>query len=327
MSDDLTCYNLLLSEPKKLDLAHFADISCSEEPSEIALAYIRECVAKNTQIAYRSDLAHFERWGGQIPAAPETIVNYLAAFADTLTIATLNRRLAALSKAHRSLGLSNPTSSELVKSTVRGIRRVRGVAQRQAKALLNDHLVRVLDRMDDRLKDTRDCALLLIGFAGGFRRSELVGLTRSDVEFVREGIVVHLRRSKADQFREGRKIGIPYARGRWCPVVALEKWLNQSKVTQGPLFRSIDRHQRIGMNALSGESVCLIVRKRIEAAGVKADGYSAHSLRSGLATSAARAGASSWKIRQQTGHASDAMLARYIREGELFVDNAAGALL
>ncbi|WP_246658125.1 site-specific integrase [Afipia massiliensis] len=192
---------------------------------------------------------------------------------------------------------------------------------------MKEDLVAVLDVIGGRPKDVRDCALLLLGFAGGFRRSELVGLACTDVEPVRQGIVVNLRRSKTDQNGEGRKIGIPRAKGRWCPVASLEQWLDRSGITEGALFRPIDRHHRIGMKPLSGEAVCLIVRDRVRSAGINPVGYSGHSLRAGLATSAAQAGVSSWKIRQQTGHASDAMLARYIRDGELFTANAAGALL
>jgi integrase len=184
----------------------------------------------------------------------------------------------------------------------------------------------MLEAMGSRLKDVRDRALLLLGFAGGFRRSELIGLNCDDMVPVRQGLEVSLRRTKTDQNGAGRKIGIPYGRGRWCPVVALEQWLSACGVTEGALFRPIDRHQRIGIKRLSDEAVCLVVRERVRAAGIDPKGYSGHSLRAGLATSAAQAGVSSWKIRQQTGHASDAMLARYVRDGELFTGNAAGML-
>jgi integrase len=244
-----------------------------------------------------------------------------------LSVATLNRRLAALAKVHRSRGFSNPTSVEVVKSTVRGLKRIKGTAQRQATPLIKEDLFVVLEATGSRLKDIRDRALLLLGFAGGFRRSELIGLNCDDVVLVRQGVEVTLRRSKTDQNGAGRKIGIPYGRGRWCPVVALDQWLATSGITEGPMFRPIDRHHRVGLKRLSGEAVCLVVRERVQAAGIDPGNYSGHSLRAGLATSAAQAGVSSWKIRQQTGHASDAMLSRYIRDGQLFVGNAAGALL
>lgn len=162
---------------------------------------------------------------------------------------------------------------------------------------------------------------------GGVRRSELVGLDHADIGTVREGLIVTLRRSKTDQEAAGRKIGIPYGRTRHCPVTALEAWLALSDVTSGPLFRQVDRHSRIHPERLSGEAVSIIIRERLATAGIAPAGYSGHSLRAGFATSAAQAGVSTTKIRAQTGHASDAMLGRYIRDGELFIDNAAGALL
>jgi site-specific recombinase XerD len=327
MSDELTRYNLHLSRPTKGDLAHICEINATHGVSEDVAEYVRESLAGNTRKSYLSDLAHFESWGGQIPATPETIAEYLVAHANVLSVATLNRRLAALSKVHRSRGFSNPTSVEIVKSTLRGLRRIKGTAQRQATPLIKEDLFVVLEATGSGLKDIRDRALLLLGFAGGFRRSELIGLNCDDVVPVRQGFEVTLRRSKTDQNGAGRKIGIPHGRGRWCPVAALDQWRVASGITEGAMFRPIDRHQRIGAKRLSGEGVCLVVRERVQAAGIDTAGYSGHSLRAGLATSAARAGVSSWKIRQQTGHASDAMLNRYIRDAELFTNNAAGALL
>jgi len=192
---------------------------------------------------------------------------------------------------------------------------------------LKEELFDVLEAMGDGLKDVRDRALLLIGFAGGFRRSELVAIDVEDVETVRQGIIIHLRRSKTDQVSAGRQIGIPLGRSRWCPVTALEEWLSRAGITDGPIFRRVDRHSRVHNERLSGEAVSLGLKSRMEAAGFEADGFSGHSLRAGFVTSAAQAGVSTWKIRQQTGHRSDAMLNRYVRIGELFLDNGAGALL
>jgi len=289
--------------------------------------YVRDSLAPNTRRAYLSDLAHFESWGGRVPATPEATASYLAAHAETLSMATLARRLASLAKAHRARGIASPTGSELVRAVLRGIKRRNGSAQKEAKPLLRDDLFAVLDVMGDGLKDARDKALLLLGFAGGFRRSELVGINRQDVESVRQGIIIHLRRSKTDQDGAGRKIGIPHGRTRWCPVAVLDEWLAKSGIAEGPVFRPIDRHDRISAERLSGEAVSLVVKERVKAARIDPSGYSGHSLRAGLATSAAQAGVPSWKIRQQTGHASDAMLSRYIRDGKLFTSNAAGALL
>jgi integrase len=290
-------------------------------------ALVESSISDNTRRAYQSDLAHFEAWGGQLPADPGIVASYLAAHSETLSVATLVRRLATISKAHEARGLLNPCRSEMVRATTRGIKRTRGVAQRQAKPLLREDLFRVLDVMGDGVKDTRDRALLLVGFAGGFRRSELVGLDLADIERVRQGLVITLRHSKTDQEGAGRKIGLPFGRTRHCPILALDNWLAVSGIDAGPVFRPVDRHNLIASARLSGEAVSLVVKERVAAAGIDATGFSGHSLRAGFATSAAQGGVSSLKIRAQTGHASDAMLARYIRDGEMFVDNAAGALL
>ncbi|MEC5292105.1 MULTISPECIES: site-specific integrase [unclassified Aurantimonas] len=303
------------------DITNFSDLS----PAVADL--VDGSLSANSKRAYQSDLDHFIAWGGMIPASAEMIAAYLATHADVLTPATLTRRLASLSKAHALKRVSSPTTDALVKATLRGIRRRNGSAQRQAKPLLRDDLFAVLGAMGDRPKDIRDRALLLIGFAGGFRRSELVGLDVTDVEMVRQGLVVTLRRSKTDQAGAGRKIGIPHGRTRWCPVTALEAWLSASGIEAGPIFRGMTRHGCIRDQRLTGEAVSIIVKERLAAAGFDHEGYSGHSLRAGFATSAAQAGASSWKIRQQTGHASDAILSRYIRVGQLFTDNAAGAVL
>ena len=193
--------------------------------------------------------------------------------------------------------------------------------------MLRDDLFLVLDHMGDDVRAARDRALLLIGFAGGFRRSEVVGLNVEDIGSVRRGLIISLRHSKTDQEGLGRRIGIPVGRTRWCPVAALSRWLDLAGIASGPIFRSVNRHGRIGAMRLSGEAVCIIIRERIASAGIDPTGYSGHSLRAGFATSAVQAGVSAIKIRQQTGHASDAMLARYVRDGELFVGNAAAALL
>jgi integrase len=291
------------------------------------LRLIQHSLADSSRKAYQSDLVHFEAWGGTIPAASGTVAAYLAAHAETLSVATLVRRIATLSKAHEAKSLPTPCRSEIVRATLRGIKRLRGTAQREAKPLLRDDLFVLLDAMGESPKDVRDRALLLLGFAGGFRRSELVGLDRSDVEEVRQGLIVTLRRSKTDQEGAGRKIGIPHGRTRYCPVVALDAWLTLSGIQNGPIFRPVDRHGRIHPERLSGEAVSLVIQERLATAGINPTGYSGHSLRAGFATSAAQAGVSSVKIRAQTGHASDIMLARYIRDGELFMGNAAGAVL
>ncbi|MCP2129181.1 site-specific integrase [Bradyrhizobium ottawaense] len=312
--------------PQNAILALENEITCNCSSARV-LELVGASLSANSQTAYLSDVEHFLSWGGQIPATPECLAEYLAAHADVLSIATLTRRLAALAKIHRSKGVDNPTTSELVRSVLRGLKRAKGTAQREARPLLKEDLLLVLEATGERLKDIRDRALLLIGFAGALRRSELTGLDVADVERVRQGIILHLRRSKTDQEGRGEKIGVPFGRASWCPVTALGAWMEASGITEGPIFRPIDRHGHLEHKRLSGEAVALVVRERVQAAGFDPVPYSGHSLRAGLATSAAEAGVPTWKIRTQTRHRSDAMLARYIRTGEIFVDNAAGVLL
>jgi integrase len=202
------------------------------------------------------------------------------------------------------------------------IRAPMGRAQRQAKPLL---------REKTRLSFSRRWAIGLRTYEIGLccRRPppELIAINCSDVERVREGIILTIRRSKTDQDGVGRRIGVPFGRTVHCPVSALDIWLKAARVEDGPVFRPVDRHGRVSVGRLSGEAVSLILRDRMAAAGFDPTGYSGHSLRAGFATSATRAGVSTIKIRQQTGHASDAMLSRYVRDGELFLGNAAGVLL
>lgn len=277
--------------------------------------------------AYGADISHYEAYGGTIPSTPEMIAEYLASQIASHKPATISRRLASLTKVHEALGLGNPVKSEIVSATMRGIRRKAGTAQQQAKPLLKEDLFAILERMGEKPKDIRDKALLLIGFAGAFRRSELVGLNAEDIEHARQGIVITLRRSKTDQEGKGRKVGVPFGRTIWCPVKHLSNWLDHAGICEGPIFRSINRHGHVAEQRLSGEAVSIIVKQRAKQAGLEPAAYSGHSLRAGLATSAAQAGAPTWKIRQQTGHASDAMLMRYIRDGDMFESNAAGLVL
>lgn len=289
--------------------------------------FIRESLSENTRKAYRSDLAHFSDWGGVLPSAPDLVARYLADHADTLAPSSLERRVATLSKVHVANGWPNPCRSEIVRATMRGIKRVKGTAQDQARPLLREDLFILLDALGDAPRAKRDRALLLIGWAGGFRSSELVGLDLADIQEVREGLVLHLRRSKTDQTRKGRKIGIPLGRTRHCPVAAHSAWLDALHVDNGPIFRPVDRHGEVKSRRLRSDAISTILRNRLAEAGIEPDGYSGHSLRAGLATSAIKAGVPTYKVRAQTGHASDQMLSRYVRVAGLFDDNAAGALL
>lgn len=293
---------------------------------DLVARFTQAAIADNTRSAYQCDLAHFVAWGAGIPASPEQLAAYLAEYANVLSPATLARRLVSIGKAHTTQGLPSPTKSELVKATLRGIRRTVGVSQRQASPALKEDVIAMVENLTG-FKGSRDRALLLIGFAGAFRRSELVALEYADIEFVAEGASITVRRSKTDQEGIGRKLGVPHARGVVCPVKALKAWLALSEITEGKIFRPCNRHRLTSNEGLTSQSVALIIKHRAKAIGFNAENYSGHSLRAGLVTSAAKAGVSSWKIRQQTGHKSDAMLQRYIRDSQIFIDNAAGAIL
>jgi integrase len=330
MSEVITSDNPSFSDPKLATMEGQIDALGSairQDLAESIADYVRASLSANTRKAYLSDLGQFAAWGGSIPSSPETVAAYLTAKAPVLNPGTLARHLVAIGKAHQASGLASPTSSALVKAVLRGIRRSNGKPQEGAKPLLRDDLFLVLDRLTKRPKDLRDRAILLLGFAGGFRRSELVGLDFEDLERVRQGLIITIKRSKTDQDGKGRRVGIPFGRTRHCPVLAVEAWLLHSGIFSGPIFLPVTKSGLVQSTRLSTDGLCRMLQARIGEAGINATGYSGHSLRSGFATSAAQAGVSSWKIRQQTGHASDAMLSRYIKAGEIFLDNAASLLL
>lgn len=292
--------------------------------------YASHAKAPNTMKAYRSDVAHFVAWCdsyglSSLPAVPETLAGYIAYMAPFYTVSTIQRRLSAISQAHQMKGVANPARHELVRLTMQGIRRAKGTAPSQkAPAVVHD-VQAMVATLPDTLLGWRDRALLLVGFAGAFRRSELVSLDVEDVEFCAEGVKITLRRSKTDQEGAGVLKGIPYGRSQeTCPVRALRTWLEASGITEGPIFRSVNRHGQVQPGRLSDKAVALVVKRTAAAAGLDAAKYSGHSLRAGLATSAAAAGVQERSIMRQTGHKSVNMVRRYIREGELFRDNAAG---
>lgn len=285
--------------------------------------YLDNALSENTRKAYRNDLLHFQEWGGIIPASPETIAAYLSFFAGTHSIATLQRRLVSIAKGHTVRGYTDPTKSDLVKLTMRGIRRIHGKPQTQASPILKDDLIIMLSHIPQNIKGMRDAALLLLGFCGALRRSELVSVKMEDLEFTSQGIVLTLTRSKTDQTGQGRKIGIPVGRGRICPVGSVGNWIKNANIEYGYLFRSIAKGGKVSNEPLSDRAISDIIKSYAQKAGLDPSRYSGHSLRAGLATSAAQNGISSWKIRAQTGHKTEAMLARYIRDGDIFTNNAA----
>lgn len=297
-----------------------------------AAAIAAQARAANTRRAYASDWRDFARWCAEknldpLPAADQTVVLYLTERAQRLKLATLVRRLAAIGQAHRLSGFESPLEREPVRLMVKGLRRKLGVRPEPKRPLLVEDLHAMVAQLPDEKIGARDRALLLIGFLGAFRRSELVGIEVSDVEITPKGLIIQLGRSKTDPEGQGRKVGIPRQSSGICPAEALERWLAVSGIRQGPIFRPVDRHGNLGARALSGQAVALIVKRWAQAAGLDARQVAGHSLRAGLATAAAIAGKSERAIMQQTGHRSVSMLRRYIRDGELFRENAAQGLL
>jgi integrase len=296
---------------------------------ELVGTFVRNSLAPNTLRAYASDLAMYIQWGGSLPASPQLVAAFLAAHARSHASSTLSRYLAGISKVHRVRSLPDPTMSELVKATMRGIRRSRLEVREStiAKALLRDDLFKVLDAMGSSVVDCRDRALLMLGFAGALRRSELVGLDVRDLAAAPQGLVITLRRSKTDQLNKGRQLGIPYGHAQQCPVKALETWIGRSAIVSGPLFRPINKAGTVSEKRLTGEAVSIIIKRRLAAAGIDPTDYSGHSLRAGFATTAAIAGAPLWKIRMQTRHATEQSVARYVRVTSLFSANAVSDIL
>jgi integrase len=287
------------------------------QPSALVASYAAAAQSNATTRSYDADIRHFEQHGGSIPATPMMVAEYVANFAGILAVSTLQHRLIAIHRAHIDVGLVSPVMDSLVKRTMQGIRRTIGTKQRQVTALVKDDLVQMIVHVERQrpMKAARDKALLLVGFSGAFRRSELVGLRYEDISRFESGIELLIRRSKTDQEGVGRTVFIPYARGSRCPVKALITWLSVAGIVSGPLFRAINRHDQVGGQGLTPQSVALIVKSsvRMMAGDEAAKNVAGHSLRAGYCTEAATAGLQPYQIREQTGHKSDVTLARYIR--------------
>jgi len=228
---------------------------------------------------------------------------YLSDLAKTHKVSTLYRRLSGISQAHQAAGFSTPTTDAQVRLVFQGIRRTLGSAPDQKNAAITAEVRAMVETLSPALIGVRDRALLLVGFAGAFRRSELVSLDVADVTFSSDGLIVQLRRSKTDQEGEGRKVGLPFGSNPLtCPVRALRAWLDVAAIARGPIFRSVDRHANVAETRLTDQSVALIVKRSARAAGLDWERYAGHSLRSGLATAAAMADVSERAIMAQTGH-------------------------
>lgn len=312
----------------RTDKTVLAQTSCIDD-------YVAAALASRTRHEYQCDLRRFLAWGGTLPSSDELIAHYLTSHAHTHSIATLQRWRVSIGRAHTTQGIDDPSRSDLVRTVLRGIRREHGSAQRQVAPALRDDVIAMVRDLGSSPKEVRDRALVLIGFAGALRRSELVALEINDLRFVKEGLKITLRRSKTDQEQQGRDIGIPYAHGTTCPVRSLQAWLvfidNDDIIhppsDERPVFRAVNRHGRIARQALSDRAVANVIKARCKAVGLDAQAYSGHSLRAGFCTSAALAGKPNWQIRKQTGHKTDVMLNRYIRDGRLFADNPLDGVL
>jgi integrase len=294
--------------------------------------FIRASKAESTIRGYRADWRNFCGWCeshgvNPLPASPETVASYIANCAGRLKVGSIQRRLNAIAEAHKAVGLDSPIHHAMVANTMKGIRRTLGTAPAQKAPTLTDDVRAMIDSTDAGIIGARDRALVLLGFAGAFRRSELVTLEVEDCAFGKDGLTITLRRSKTDQDGAERKIGIPYGSNpETCPVRTIQAWLEIADINSGPLLRSINRHGQVRAGRLSGIDVARVVKKLAERAGLDAAKYGGHSLRAGHATSAAIAGASERSIMKQTGHRSVQMVRRYIRDASLFRENSAGKL-
>lgn len=279
--------------------------------------YIDASQANSTKRAYASDLRHFIAHGGCVPCTPKRLAKYLAKSAnDGLKIATLERRLTAIHKAHEAQKLPSSARSEIVRQVMQGIRRTLGAKQRQVKPLMKDDLLTALtaiERHQRPIKAARDQALLLIGFASAMRRSELVAVRIEHLTHLVNGMEIFLPTSKTDQASQGRSVFIPSADSERCPVRALRNWLKVSEITEGFVFRAVSRHDRVARVGLSAQSVALVIKASVERVGGDSTKFSGHSLRAGYCSSAAEKGLQPWQIREQTGHKSEVTLAKYIR--------------
>lgn len=312
---------LVKQDPLSTTLAKLQDLHHQ------ASDYIKQSKASNTWKAYKSDWHHFQVWCQDhkqisLPASPETITYYITSLATTYKTSTIQRRLATIAQHHQGNGFDDPTKHILVKETWKGLRRAKGTSQTQKSPVLIDQLKQILFQLPKTTKGIRDKALLLIGLCCGFRRSELVSLNVDDLKFVREGLVITLRKSKTDQEQQGRDIALPYTNNKYlCPIHSLKDWLKASSIKEGAIFRSVNRHGQIMDSRLSDKAVSLIVKHYVGTLGLDSKLFAGHSLRAGLVTSLALAGLSESAISRQSGHKSSQMIKRYIRHANLFQDH------
>nr|WP_092067891.1 site-specific integrase [Dendrosporobacter quercicolus]NSL46831.1 site-specific integrase [Dendrosporobacter quercicolus DSM 1736]SDL65541.1 Site-specific recombinase XerD [Dendrosporobacter quercicolus] len=306
-------------------------IEHNDKLSEKSKKRLRKSKAENTLRAYEADWLDFYDWcthlGFQaLPAEPETIVNYMNDLADNAKANTVSRRLSAISENHKAGGYQddNPCRSGLVRNALDAIKREKGTIQRGKAPLLFEDLRDIASCFDTAdIAGIRDKAIILTGFMGAFRRSELVKINVEDLAFTREGVIVLVHQSKGDQEGQGEYVAIPYNTDPGvCAVTALKHWLEQARLNSGPLFRPLNKYKKVRDRRLSDKSVALIVKKYAGLAGLNAEDFAGHSLRRGFATSAAQHDVDERAIMQQTRHKSEKMVRRYIEQGNLFKNNA-----
>lgn len=292
--------------------------------------YISLATSDNTRKAYQHDIRHYESSGGKLPATPSMIASYLESFAAILNPRTLARRLIALRHWHIYQGFPDPTTHPAIKKTMTGILRIHGKPKEKARAITPDELARIHVQLvnQNTLAATRDDALLQIGFFGALRRSELVAIHYEHIAWDKDGIEILLPVSKTDQTHEGQHCVIPYGNTALCPILALKAWLERSQIKSGAIFRRITRGDQLGQDALTPLSINLILKKNADAAGVAdTETLSSHSLRRGLATSAARAGAPLQAIMRAGRWKQTNTVMEYIEASARFTENAAACVL
>ena len=300
---------------------------------EETLLNLQNSKANNTIRAYKSDFSDFGLFCAKngfksLPTEPKIISLYLTYLSTKdAKISTLKRRLVSIGVIHKLKGHYLDTKHPAIIENLMGIKRRKGSIQKSKKPILISSLKMIINVIDqqkkEEIKKLRDRSIILIGFSGGFRRNEIVSLDYEDLDFIPEGLKISLRRSKTDQFGEGSVKGLPYFdNSQYCPVQSLQRWIEISKINSGPLFRRFMKGSNLSENRLTDQTVALLVKEYLQLAGIDSKNYSGHSLRSGFATSAAESGAEERSIMAMTGHKSTGMVRRYIKEANLFKNNA-----
>ena len=300
---------------------------------EETLLNLQSSKANNTVRAYKSDFKDFGLFCAQngfkaLPSDPKIVSLYLTYLSTKDNkMSTLKRRLVSIGVIHKLKGHYLDTKHPSIIDNIMGIKRRKGSIQKGKKPILINDLKLIIDVIDQEknedIKKLRDRSIILIGFSGGFRRNEIVALDYEDLNFVSEGLKIDIKRSKTDQFGEGSKKALPYFdNSQYCPVVSLQKWIKISKINSGSLFRRFSKGSKLSENRLTDQTVALLIKAYLELAGIDSKNYSGHSLRSGFATSAAESGAEERSIMAMTGHKSTEMVRRYIKEANLFKNNA-----